>query len=168
MAARRLARPAPPPPLPANRCPANKGGINGSGGPSARQGCQRGLPPRQRTPRPCLRAASPLRTRGARGHQKVAGKPEVEMAKSHCKGHKGTAAVFCPRWDTETSDTAVPWLLLPCPSAAGRTSHPCPSVFAAAPRLVSKITRNGKPGLNPTSAAHPSPSVHGASRAIKG
>lgn len=65
-----------------------RGRISGDGGASALRGCQRGLPPRQHTPRPCLGAASPLGTRGrqrmsweARGGngQKSLQRPQLEL-----------------------------------------------------------------------------------------
>lgn len=135
MAAR---RPAPPPPLPAEQMPGQQGGgLTGVGGHphcrAARGGFLPGSTPR--VPAEGLPARRGLAT--AKG---CVGKAQVGMAKSHRKGHRRAAAAFCTFcWGTETSDTAVPRLLLPCPSAAGRTRHPCPSTSAAAPRLLSEI-----------------------------
>lgn len=166
MAARRLALPAPPPPHPAEQTRSQRGGgLTGAGG-HPHSGAARGASSPPAHPASLPKGCQPAGD--SRPPKRRLGKPGVGTAKSHCKGHRGSVAAFCPRWGTESSDTAVPLQLLPCPSAAGRTRRPCPSTFAAAPRLVSKITRNGKLRLNPTSAAYPSPSVHGASRGIKG
>lgn len=157
--------PAPPPPLPAEQMPGQQGGgLTGMGGHPHCGAASGGFLPAS-TPQSLPRGCQPAED--SQPPKDVLGSQRLRWAKVTAK--TTTGAAFCTHWSTETSDTAVPRLLLPCPSAAGRTRHPCPSAFAAALRLFSKITRNGKPSLNPTSAARPSPrSVHGASRGIKG
>lgn len=97
-----------------------RGRLTGPGG-SGTAGLPAGLPPRQHTPHPCPDTAGTL---GNRGSQR---QPEVGMAKSRCRGHRRSAAALCILGGYRDLGTAVPCLLLPCPSAAGRTrcqQHP--------------------------------------------
>lgn len=176
MAARRLARPALTPPLPAEQMPDQQGGgLTGAGGHGHGRAASGGFLPRstRRFPRGCQPAGDeessgpPKCGREARvqdGRELVPSPSgTLRWAKSHCKGDGGIAAAFCPLWGY--SDPLVlqcHGCSCPVPAQPGRTRcQPCPSRFAAAaPRPVSKITHDGKPGsktaLNPTSARHPS------------
>lgn len=170
MAARRLAGPAAASSRGADARP-TRGRIREWGHPipshpipSARQRCQRGFLPGAH-PRPCPGAATPLGTRGCQ--RGCLGKPEVGMAKSHCKSHRRTAAAFCTCWGAETPTLQCRGCSCHVPVQQGGHVTLVPARLQQHPDS-SNITHNGKLWLNPTSAAHPSPSVHGASRGIKG
>lgn len=157
MAARRLAGPAAAPSRGADARPA-RGRINGSGA-IRTAGLPAGFPPRQHTPIPAQGLPARWGLAAAKG---CLGKPEDGMAKSHWKG-TGELLLL----------SALAVVLRPLPLQRCSCPPPVPvqqggHATLVPARLQQHPDCSGKLWLNPTSAAHPSPSEHGASRGIKG
>lgn len=177
MAAGRLARPALPPPLPAQQMPDQQGGgLTGARGARARQGRQRGLPPQQHTPvsGDCQPAGDkrgsgpPKRGREGRGWD---GRELVPLGTlGWAKSHRGIAAAFCPRWGCcdplalECHGGSCPVPAQPggdtLPPSSWQQQRPDPS-----PRSPATANQAAKLRLIPLQRhSPPSPSVRGTSR----
>lgn len=154
MAARRLARPALLSPLPAEQMPDQQGGgLTGAGGHGHDEATSGGFFPSGTSQ--CLGAASLLGTNGVRGHQNVAGKPEVRMGESWSPAHQGLSA--------GPKITAKPMGELQPPSAlSGGTLTPWHCSATAAPARSQRSLGGGPaatlvPARLPQQSPDPSP-----------
>lgn len=115
MAARRLARPALPPPLPAEQMPDRQGGgLTGAGGHQHGRAASGGFLPSSTPRHQCPGAASPLETGGNPGHRNVAGKPEIGIGESWSPARQGLSdgpKVMGELWPPSglAGGTLTPW-----------------------------------------------------------